>query len=153
MGEREGGMGERGRICKITKNDPQNPTQITKLQIYGYTYTCINTCTRIMYNNIPFPNSHTWYPRPSLSTSSISISGFSVCTFFKLCITLPGIAPTYVLLCPFISATSVIPPTLNLKYYQTHTHTHTHTVVVVLVYCIVLLLYLHVMSGQLNELY
>ena len=102
-----------------------------------------------MYNNIPFPNSHTWYPRPSLSTSSISISGFSVCTFFKLCITLPGIAPTYVLLCPFISATSVIPPTLNLKYYQTHTHTH--TVIVVLVYCIVLLLYL--MPGLLNELY
>ena len=88
-----------------------------------------------MYNNIPFPNSHTWYPRPSLSTSSISISGFSVCTFFKLCITLPGIAPTYVLLCPFISATSVIPPTLNLKYYQTHTHTHTHS------HCCISLLY------------
>ncbi|KYN02032.1 hypothetical protein ALC62_07146 [Cyphomyrmex costatus] len=30
--------------------------------------------------------------------------------------TLPGMAPTYVLLCPLISATSVIPPTLNLKY-------------------------------------
>ena len=99
----------------------------TTTNIYEHsisTATHKNTCTRIMYNNIPFPNSHTWYPRPSLSTSSISISGFSVCTFFKLCITLPGIAPTYVLLCPFISATSVIPPTLNLKYYQTHTHCH-----------------------------
>ena len=118
-----------------------------KLQNYKSMATHVNTCIGIMYNNIPFPNSHTWYPHPSLSISSISISGFSVCTFFKLCITLPGIAPTYVLLCPFISATSVIPPTLNLKYYQTHTH----TVIVVLVYCIVLLLYL--MPGLLNELY
>ena len=32
--------------------------------------------------------------------------------------TLPGIAPTYVLLCPFISATSVIPPTLKRKYWR-----------------------------------
>ena len=31
-------------------------------------------------------------------TSSIKISGFSVFVFFKHCITLPGMAPTYVLL-------------------------------------------------------
>lgn len=53
---------------------------------------------------------------PILSTSSIRTSGFSVLVFFRHWITFPGIAPTYVRRCPFISATSVIPPTENLKY-------------------------------------
>lgn len=53
---------------------------------------------------------------PILSTSSISTRGFSVPVFFKHCTNFPGIAPTYVRLWPFISATSVIPPTENLKY-------------------------------------
>ena len=51
-------------------------------------------------------------------TSSIKINGFWVLVFFRHCIILPGIAPTYVRLCPLISATSVIPPTLNLKYWR-----------------------------------
>lgn len=58
----------------------------------------------------------TTYYFPILSTSSISIRGFSVLVFLRHWITLPGIAPTYVLLCPLISATSVIPPTENRKY-------------------------------------
>ena len=51
-----------------------------------------------------------------LFTSSISTSGFSVFVFFKHWITLPGIAPMYVLRWPLISATSVMPPTENRKY-------------------------------------
>ena len=44
--------------------------------------------------------------------------GFSVLVFLRHWMTFPGMAPTYVLLCPLISDTSDIPPTLNLKYYE-----------------------------------
>jgi len=47
--------------------------------------------------------------------SSIKTKGFSACVFLRPWTIFPGIAPTYVLLCPFISATSASPPTLNLK--------------------------------------
>ena len=78
----------------------------------------------IMYNNILFPNPHTWYPHPSLSTSSISISGFSVCTFYKLCITLPGIAPTCPLVSLYLSHISHTSYTEPQVLPNTHTHSH-----------------------------
>lgn len=63
---------------------------------------------------------------PILSTSSISTRGFSVFVFLRHCINFPGIAPTQVLRWPLISATSVIPPTLNLKYCNKKQHRQLH---------------------------
>ena len=61
------------------------------------------------------PSTYTCHPLPILSISSIRMSGFSVLVFFKAWTALPGMAPTYVLLWPFSSATSLRPPTLNRK--------------------------------------
>ncbi|MPM87777.1 hypothetical protein SDC9_134877 [bioreactor metagenome] len=47
---------------------------------------------------------------PILSISSMSRTGLLVPAAFIFCIILPGRAPTYVLLCPRISASSRIPP-------------------------------------------
>ena len=99
-------------------------------------------CTTIFYSQTPIPGTRipVYQPHQSVSVDSQFVLSINSVSLYQALL-------QHVLLCPFISATSVIPPTLNLKYYQTHTH----TVIVVLVYCIVLLLYL--MPGQLNELY
>ena len=47
---------------------------------------------------------------PILSISSMSITGLLVPACFIFCIILPGRAPTYVRLCPLISASSRSPP-------------------------------------------
>jgi len=52
-------------------------------------YTAHNRCSH---------NASHQHQRRTRITSSIRISGFSVFVFFRHCITLPGIAPTYVLL-------------------------------------------------------
>ena len=45
----------------------------------------------------------------------MSTTGLFTPVVFRHCTSLPGIAPTYVRLCPFISATSLKPPTEKRK--------------------------------------
>ena len=47
---------------------------------------------------------------PNLSISSNKITGFDTPAFLIAFIIFPGIAPTYVFLCPLISASSFTPP-------------------------------------------
>ena len=53
----------------------------------------------------------------ALSTSSNSITGFFTPAFFRAEAIRPGIAPTYVFLCPRISASSRTPPRLIRTYF------------------------------------
>ena len=52
-----------------------------------------------------------WIPLPILSISSIKNNGFILLALIIDEIILPGIAPTYVFLCPVISFSSETPPT------------------------------------------